>query len=121
MAIDKITYVNKVDKRGSNLPRKNKVVAADMNEIKDVVNALIDLVGELTAGGVVKFTAVAEARQLEYTFEGLDIEGSMLFVNFGSAIIYADQYEIDANTFTLLMEAGDVIAGQILNFAILKL
>ena len=37
----KITYTNKVDKRVTNVPEKNKVTAAGMNEIKTSVNAVI--------------------------------------------------------------------------------
>ncbi|MBP6659711.1 MAG: hypothetical protein KA174_03470 [Chitinophagales bacterium] len=39
----KITYTNKVDKRVTNVPEKNKVTAADMNEIKTSVNEIYDL------------------------------------------------------------------------------
>lgn len=39
----KITYTNKVDKRITNVPEKNKVTAANMNEIKTSVNSIYDL------------------------------------------------------------------------------
>jgi hypothetical protein len=41
----KITYSAKFDNVTSDLPRINKVIAADMNEIKDSVNALYDSFG----------------------------------------------------------------------------
>ena len=41
----KITYSAKFDNVTSDLPRINKVIAADMNEIKDSVNALYESIG----------------------------------------------------------------------------
>lgn len=41
----KITYSAKTDNQTSVLPSINKVVAADMNEIKDSVNGLYDTIG----------------------------------------------------------------------------
>lgn len=40
--MDKITYTDKVDRDVTSVPAVNKVVAADMNEIKTKFNALID-------------------------------------------------------------------------------
>lgn len=46
--MSKITYTNKVDLTTSSVAAINKVVAADMNEIKSVVNDNDDLVGDLS-------------------------------------------------------------------------
>lgn len=41
----KITFTNKIDSQVSELPSINKVTAGDLNEIKDSVNAVYDLLG----------------------------------------------------------------------------
>jgi len=46
--MSKITYDDKSDISTSSVPAANKIVAADMNEIKSVVNNNDDLIGDLT-------------------------------------------------------------------------
>lgn len=47
---DKITYGTKTDRRTSNVPATQKVTAANLNEIKEKFNALVDEVDNLPSG-----------------------------------------------------------------------
>ena len=42
--MDKITYANKVDTRTTTVPEKNKVTASTLNQIKTIVNQIVDQV-----------------------------------------------------------------------------
>ena len=114
MPLPKITYEDKVNKRGSTLPRKNKVIDADLNEIKAVVNALSDALGAF--GGVVFVVAAAVAGQVDYTIPELD--GSVIkFVQFQNAVLAPGQWALVDDTFSLNMAPEDVEAGMFINIA----
>ena len=61
MSLSTITYSNKTDLNTTAVPDINKVKAADMNEIKSVVNAAIDEIEENTPAGLISLFAGSTA------------------------------------------------------------
>lgn len=112
MGLNKITFENKEDRRVSSLPRKNKVIAADINEIKSVVNAIADKVDEIKMPQSVAITA-ADFAGNAYVNTALigktPVVDFNLWTNDGSGVLlkYEDGYAFNAGTGTITTEAGN--------------
>lgn len=61
MSLNTITYSNKTDLNTTAVPDINKVKAADMNEIKNVVNAAVGVIEENTTAGMISLFAGSSA------------------------------------------------------------
>lgn len=61
MSLSTITYSNKTDLNTTAVPDINKVKAADMNEIKSVVNAAVGAIGENSPTGMISLFAGSTA------------------------------------------------------------
>jgi len=110
--MDRITYTNKEDRRTSGIPAKNKVVAADMNEIKSVVNAIID---KLDTAKIPQSIAITSA-----DFSGdvyintllinkTPVTDFNIWTNDGSGVLlkYNDGYTFTSGTGTVTMPSGN--------------
>ena len=110
--MDKITYTNKEDRRTSPIAAKYRVVAGDMNEIKTVVNAMVD---KLETVKIPQSIAITSA-----DFEGDTYQNSMLvdktpvtdfnvWTNDGSGVLlkYNDGYTFTAGTGTIGLTSGN--------------
>jgi len=113
MATQKITYAKKVDRRPNTLPLKNKVVAADLNEIKTVVNNLIDLFDASNFKMVNLVTVESQALYIIPELAGQTVKA----VQLGNAVLTPDQYVQADTNFTLIMDPGDITSGMYLNIS----
>lgn len=84
----KITYTNKVTmNENADISAVNKIRAADMNEIKNVVNGNDDLVGDLSNLDTTNKSSIVEAiNELAYDSGWIDV------TDFGKNITYYDPY-----------------------------
>lgn len=84
--MSKITYTNKVDLTTSSVAANNKVVAADMNEIKSVVNTNDDSVGDVSTLTTTASTVVGAINEInaKATF-------TTLWTNPDSTVIFNEQ------------------------------
>lgn len=111
----KVIYTDKADRRtDTSIPMINKVVAADMNEIKASINALYDLIG--TARNVVQ-TVITSAdfagpHYINTLLIGLTaMRDFNVFTNGGSGVVLNvnDGYTFTSGTGTINMEPGDYL------------
>jgi hypothetical protein len=115
----RINYDNKVDRRITTIPDVNKVVAADMNEIKASINALYDLIDTIRIVENIEIDA--------FDFAGDSYQNSKLvnlvpMVDFnlfsndgnGSLLKYEDVYLFTPATGTIIATQGNYVL-QILN------
>lgn len=99
MAINTITYSNKSDiNSNSSVPAANKVQAADMNEIKTVVNANANVVGDgdnlVGASTVVDYLNGRTFRKILWTNNNPTSSFSPQTVNLTETLDNYDAYEI---------------------------
>ncbi len=110
----KITYTDKSDYRVITAAPENKVVAADMNEIKDSVNALYDLMDSLYIPLNVSIEAVDFAGSTYQNNDLIDLTPMVdfnVFTNLGSGVLLqnGDGYTFVAGTGTITTEADSYI------------
>lgn len=110
--MDRITYQDKEDRRTTTIASKNKVVATDMNEVKSVVNAIIDKVETIKIPQSLALTASDFAGNT-YTntmlIDKTPVTDFNVWTNDGSGVLlkYNDGYTFVAGTGTITMEAGN--------------
>ncbi|MEY5041533.1 MAG: hypothetical protein RLZZ414_1081, partial [Bacteroidota bacterium] len=98
MAKPKITYENKEDVKLSSLPRKNKVIATDLNEIKEVVNSAIDDIE--TVEGILNVAvediedAQTELQRLENEKQNTLVSGTNIKTLNGDSLLDSGNIEI---------------------------
>lgn len=107
----RITYTNKEDRVVTDVLAKNKVSAADMNEIKASVNALYDIMENLRQLITVKITP---ANFLGENYQNSNLVGLTADIDFqlfsdegnGSLLKITDAYRFNSTTGTLTMMQG---------------
>lgn len=108
----RITYTDKADRRTLPYSAENKVVAADMNEIKAAVNALYDLMDTIKiptsfaiTSGDFSGSTYQDARLVDLT----PVTDFNVWSNEGSGVLLknTDGYAFATATGTLTMEPGD--------------
>lgn len=112
--MDKITYADKNDRRTTSIPIDQKVVAANMNEIKTVVNAIVDKLASVYSPSAVVLTSA--------NFSGSNYQNNSLigktaqvdfniYTNDGSGVLlkYIDGYAFNSGTGTVTMDPGNYI------------
>lgn len=110
--MDKITYTNKEDRRTTDVPAINKVVAADMNQIKTVVNAIVD---KLDLAKIPQSVAITSADFAGDTYTNTLLIGKTpvtdfnVWTNDGSGVLlkYTDGYTFVSGTGTITMASGN--------------
>ena len=94
MAAGKITYTDKADRRTTSVDPTNKVVAADMNEIKTKFNALCDIVDQLRKPVVYVITSAnfsGSNYQNSELVNKTPMEDFKVFTNGGSGVLIKEE------------------------------
>ena len=107
MAINTITYTNKVDVNTTATPAINKVTASDMNEIKTVVNANANGVGDVSTLTTTATTVVGGINELN-TPPNIVTGGSEVRLNYqiDSKWVYAKRYAITSLATSITIAHG---------------
>lgn len=110
--MDRITYTNKEDRRTSGIPAKNKIVAADMNEIKTVTNAIIDKLETVKIPQSIAITAADFSGDVYVNtllINKTPVTDFNIWTNDGSGVLlkYNDGYTFTTGTGTVTMPSGN--------------
>lgn len=108
--MNKITFTDKEDRRTTNVPAINKITAADMNEIKSVVNAIVD---KLTVVKIPKSLVITSSDFEGNAYTNTELIGKSPQIDFnlttnsgsGTLLKYNDGYTFNAQTGTITTEA----------------
>lgn len=108
----RITFTDKEDRRTLSIPEINKVTAANMNEIKDSVNALYDYLDSVKVpiSFAITTSDFAGSTYVDVRLIGLTpVDDFNIWTNEGSGVLlkYTDGYTFAAGTGTVTMEPGD--------------
>lgn len=107
----KIQYADKVDRRTIAVAPENKVVAANMNEIKASVNALYDMLENIRQRIQVSITSANfSGNNYDNTnLVGLSITDFMVFSNDGSGVLLNNNALAAGGSFTFSSGQGRLV------------
>ena len=108
--MDRITFNAKVDRRTSDVPIEYKIVAADMNQLKKVINAIADKLDYVKIPTSLAITAIDFEGNTYTNTELIDktpVTDFNIWTNDGSGVLlkYTDGYTFNSATGTITMEA----------------